>query len=131
MLWPVSVKGVVGWNDSVVLLHNERDEWELPGGRLEANETPEQAVQREVIEELGFTVEVIALLDTWVYTPLSDHLDKKLLIVTFGCSATKPDTLTHSHEHDEVGLFAVDELKGLRLPEGYRRSILSWRSNLV
>jgi len=30
--WPVSVKGVILDGDRVVLLRNERDEWELPGG---------------------------------------------------------------------------------------------------
>jgi len=31
--FPVSVKGIVYHNDKVVLLKNERDEWELPGGK--------------------------------------------------------------------------------------------------
>ncbi|MGW0825926.1 hypothetical protein [Streptomyces sp. NPDC002845] len=35
-LWPVSVKGAApDARDRVLLLRNERDEWELPGGRLE------------------------------------------------------------------------------------------------
>lgn len=39
-LWSVSVKGVLFIGDEVVLLKNERDEWELPGGRLETGEEP-------------------------------------------------------------------------------------------
>ncbi|WP_287128209.1 8-oxo-dGTP diphosphatase MutT [Candidatus Cyanaurora vandensis] len=38
--------------------------WELPGGKVEADESPEQALQREVTEELGITVEVRELLVT-------------------------------------------------------------------
>ena len=34
----MSVKGVLLEDDRVVLLLNERDEWELPGGRLERGE---------------------------------------------------------------------------------------------
>jgi len=37
--YPVSVKGVLVRNDRVLLVHNERDEWELPGGRIEPGET--------------------------------------------------------------------------------------------
>ena len=33
-VFAVSIKGVVFIDDRVVLLKNEREEWELPGGRL-------------------------------------------------------------------------------------------------
>jgi GNAT superfamily N-acetyltransferase len=39
-LFPVSVKGVLFESGRVVLLENERREWELPGGRLETGEDP-------------------------------------------------------------------------------------------
>ncbi|WP_455410029.1 NUDIX domain-containing protein [Streptomyces hiroshimensis] len=47
--WPVPVKGVAfDATGRVLLLHNERGEWELPGGRLEpADPSPERTVERE------------------------------------------------------------------------------------
>jgi len=48
--YPISVKGVVVRAGKVLLLKNERDEWELPGGRLEAGETPEQCVARDIAQ---------------------------------------------------------------------------------
>jgi 8-oxo-dGTP pyrophosphatase MutT (NUDIX family) len=39
----ISIKGVLIEGGAVVLLENERDEWELPGGRLEPGETPRPA----------------------------------------------------------------------------------------
>jgi len=47
-LWPVSIKGVVFVDEKVVLLLNDRAEWELLGGRLERGETPEACVRREL-----------------------------------------------------------------------------------
>ena len=67
--FPVSVKGVVEVGGRVPLLRNERAEWELPGGRLEAGEALEAAVEREVLEELGLAVECRGLVDAWTYVP--------------------------------------------------------------
>ena len=53
MNFPVSIKGVLVEAGRVVLLENERDEWELPGGRLEPGEAPETCLVREFAEELG------------------------------------------------------------------------------
>ncbi|WP_233606606.1 NUDIX domain-containing protein [Micromonospora sp. Llam0] len=54
---PISVKLVVDHHGRVPLLKNERDEWELPGGKLEVGESPEQGACREVAEELTYTDE--------------------------------------------------------------------------
>jgi ADP-ribose pyrophosphatase YjhB (NUDIX family) len=47
MSYPISVKGVLLIGGKVLLVRNDRAEWELPGGRLEPGETPEQTLARE------------------------------------------------------------------------------------
>ena len=41
-----------------------KDGWEFPGGKIEAGETPESAVAREMKEELDVEVDIVELLDT-------------------------------------------------------------------
>lgn len=120
--WPVSVKGVLVWGGEVVVLRNERDEWELPGGRLELeDESPEAALCREFEEELGLLVEVGAPVDSWIY----DVAGKRVVILTYVVSAARPGELTYSDEHSAVATFTLEALRGESMPAGYLRSIAS------
>lgn len=51
---PISVKAVLNWRGKLPLLKNERDEWELPGGKLDLGESPDRCLAREIKEELGW-----------------------------------------------------------------------------
>jgi 8-oxo-dGTP pyrophosphatase MutT (NUDIX family) len=121
--FPISVKGVVLHAERVVLLKNERDEWELPGGKLEAGESPAACVIREIHEELGLPVSTGPLLDSWVYH-IAAGVD--VLIITYGCYPAPFASVTHSPEHKAVGLFTLGEIQALPMPEGYKKSIQAW-----
>lgn len=125
--FPVSVKGVCVRAGQVLLLRNERDEWELPGGKLELGEDPMACVAREISEETGWTVTVGAILDSWQYH-IRDGVD--VLILTYGCRVDADSPVQVSSEHKEARLFNHDEVAALRMPVGYRRSIDDWFSRL-
>lgn len=78
---------------------------------------------REVEEELGITVAADQLIDAWVY-PVTP--ESSVLVVTFGCTVVGGRDLRLSAEHDDLGLFEIDELGSIPLPDGYRRSIHRW-----
>lgn len=120
MMLPISVKGVLFKDGRVILLKNERDEWELPGGRLEKDELPEDCVVREIEEELGLKAKVRRILNTWVY-PVTP--EKSVFIVTYQCDITRDSPLRISSEHKELGLFAPEEISALNMPQGYKHSI--------
>lgn len=54
-----------------------KDGWEFPGGKVEENETPEEAIVREIKEELNTTIKVDKYLDTIEYDYLKFHLSMK------------------------------------------------------
>jgi mutator protein MutT len=122
-VFAVSIKGVVFIGERVVLLKNEREEWELPGGRLEAGESPPVCVVREIREELAIDVTAEELLDCWLYEVLPG---REVVIVTYGCRYDGDGAVRMSREHSAVGEFDLAEIDGLPMPEGYRRSIRDW-----
>jgi 8-oxo-dGTP pyrophosphatase MutT (NUDIX family) len=121
--FPVSVKGVAVQAGKVLLLENERDEWELPGGKLELGEDPGDCVVREICEESGWQVTAGPLLDCWQY-----HIGpgQDVLIVTYGCRVLSDGPPVVSYEHKRAALFSPDAISGLVMPDGYKRSVTAW-----
>jgi 8-oxo-dGTP pyrophosphatase MutT (NUDIX family) len=126
--FPVSVKGVLVRDGLVLLLKNEREEWELPGGKLELGEEPPACVAREITEETGLPVTTGPILDAWQY-----HIreGRDVLIVTYGCHPEGNQSPTLSNEHKEIGFFTQAEVGDLNMPAGYKHSIQSWFARLT
>src|ERR1700680_501242 len=121
--FPVSVKGVVIRDGRVILLRNERDEWELPGGKLELSESPEQCLAREMAEELQLEIVPESILNSWIYT-IVRGVD--VLILAYGCLESSRDDAVLSDEHKELRWFPLADIDPLRMPEGYKASIRAW-----
>jgi len=125
--FPVSVKGVIIRGGKVILLRNERDEWELPGGKLELSESPERCLAREIAEELRLEVVPESVLNPWIYTIVPGV---NALILTYGCLESSSDEAVLSDEHKELRWFPLAEVDALRMPDGYKASIKSWSARL-
>jgi 8-oxo-dGTP pyrophosphatase MutT (NUDIX family) len=124
MHYPLSIKGVVIHEGRVLLLLNERGEWDLPGGRPDPGEDHRAALQREVREETGLDVEVGTLLDEHVFEVLPRAFVR---IVVYACRLLGKRDVALSHEHLKVcwqPLAALAEtIDGHRLPAGYLGAI--------
>lgn len=71
-----------------------KDGWEFPGGKIEENETPEEALVREIKEELDTTITVEELIDIMEY----DYPDFHLSMHCFLCTIVSGDLVLKEHE---------------------------------
>jgi len=71
-----------------------KDGWEFPGGKIDTGETPEEALVREIKEELDTEVEVKELLDTVEY----DYPNFHLSMDCFLCKIKFGDLILKEHE---------------------------------
>ena len=124
---PISVKGIVFDKGRVWLRKNERNEWELPGGKLDSGEQPEQTAIREMQEELGFATEVVDIVQSYLYTIKSSNDESRgVLVVSYLCKLLSK---TGEFEIDGEGGkaqfqdFSVDEISKLNMSEFYKIGI--------
>jgi 8-oxo-dGTP pyrophosphatase MutT (NUDIX family) len=123
--YAVSIKGVVfNEQDRVILLLNDRQEWELPGGRIEPGESPVECVAREFKEELDIAISAEVLLDSYLFEVIPA---RHVFVVTYGCRLAGAFVPKTSEEHLLAATFDVHDLPR-NLPDGYRSSILAWHT---
>jgi 8-oxo-dGTP diphosphatase len=67
--------------------------WEFPGGKIEADETAEECLQRELLEELGVTVSIDAALSPATHS----YADFTVTLYPFACRLTDGNITMHEH----------------------------------
>ena len=91
---------------AAIIIHNDqifatqrgygefKDGWEFPGGKMEPGETPQQALIREIQEELDTEIEVGSLVETVEY----DYPNFHLTMHCFLCTIRSGELVLKEHE---------------------------------
>ena len=85
-----------------------KDWWEFPGGKMEPGETPEEALKREIREELSTEICVDELLSTVDYDYPKFHLTMHCYLCSLVTEAL------HLNEHEAARWLAKDQLDSVK-----------------
>lgn len=131
-LHPVSTKAILYSLDGKEVLvmqyfwDNVQDGYGFPGGHLEIGENPDEAVVREIEEELGIVVEGLVRKDFWV------HESGKVILAYIG-SLDRSVPLRPSQPEGEIGLWVpVEDIVSRKIDVGsYRNLVLSGAPDII
>ena len=114
-------------NRQEILIDRRRDEglmgglWEFPGGKIEAGETVEACIERELLEELGIDIEVGEHLITVDHTYTHFHIT----LIVHHCRhlAGEPQPI----ECQEIRWVAMEEIEQFTFPKANARIVAALR----
>ncbi len=123
-LFNVGIKAIIKRDDKVLIVHSTEDYWEVPGGRMDGNETIEQALQRELKEEL-LNIESSQMHELLhavrVHKDIKENVSLVLIFyrVTAEFRGEEPEL---SDEHDEYKWVTKDEAVAI-IYDKYKQAI--------
>ena len=85
-----------------------KDWWEFPGGKMEVGETPEEALKREISEELSTEISVDEFLSTVEFDYPKFHLTMHCYLCSLLTEAL------HLNEHEAACWLSKDELDSVK-----------------
>ena len=85
-----------------------KDWWEFPGGKMEKGETPEQALVREIREELSSDIRI----DKFLCTVEWDYPEFHLTLHCYMCSLLSE--ALHLNEHEAARWLSKDEIHSVK-----------------
>ncbi len=123
---PISCKGILIDNGRVLLVGNPRGEWELPGGKLECGETPEETARRELQEEVGVDIDIDQLVHAWVYEIFPN---RHVFVLAYGATprGNVSDLTVATDEVGHADFIELARVAGLNMPSDYAVAIERWR----
>jgi len=113
-------------NEILMIHHNSLRVWLPPGGHIDENELPEDAVVREIFEETGIKTEIIpivrgiescrelALPFTMLLEDIEGNGTHNHMDMIYLCNAINEDFTPQENEISGIGWFSFEKIKELK-----------------
>ncbi len=116
----IGVKAIIEKDGKILFLkrskeYKDLDEaWDIPGGRINFGEEPEEGLRREIIEETGLELnEIKQIIDA---NTVFKNEEKQIVRITYLCTV-KEGNPQLSQEHTEFQWIPIKELKNLQFKD--------------
>ncbi len=117
--FPVSIKSIIIDDNKVLCLKNERNEWDLPGGKINFKEDIEDCLKREVKEETNLDIKNLKILK-----PFSLKFnDVPVFILVYSAEISCDSSIFVSYEHSEYNFFSKSEIQNLNMQQSFKNLI--------
>ena len=123
--FPVSVKSLIFDDKRILLMKNERDEWDIPGGKIENNHNVIETLVREVKEELNITIDNYNILLAKKYL----FRKQEIIVIVYYSKITNEEPIRLSFENIDYNFFSYNELNQLKLTPWAMDSLDEFKKN--
>lgn len=125
----IGVKAIIEKDNKILLIKRSskyeelENAWDIPGGRLDFGEEPEDGLRREIFEETGLVLDQIKqILDA---TTVFKNEEKQIVRITYLCSVKETDqTEKISDEHTSLEWIPKEKLKTLVMKDTILKKVI-------
>ena len=119
----ITVKALIAKSNKVLFVKDHKGKWELPGGRIEFGENPEETLRREIKEELGFgDLKIGKVVHIWSFVSQVEDSEHQFIVIVYECSSESP-VIKHNDEYEEYKWVDQDGVNQLNMRGGYRLTV--------
>ena len=105
----VSVKAKINFNGKILLVKEDGKKWDLPGGGIEHFETIQEALTRELTEEIGVS-EFSIISGPKIFKMIDRSANRPLIFIVYELKLN-PTTKFHPSDNVEIDLFEPEKIQ--------------------
>lgn len=109
--------------DQILYVRKSKSKWTLPGGKVERDETPSQAAERELREETGLILNELAYVTQFAGAEVMHHV--------FEVSVTFIATPAPNNEIADCRWFTAKQLSGINVNPAAKSIVKAFLSNAI